>query len=57
LAVEATGARGGGPALLPGGKLMFGLPFSSALLLFIIPGILIGTMFYYSRRIEKGTWD
>lgn len=36
---------------------MFGLPFSSALVLFIIPGALIGTMFYYSWRLGKGTWD
>ena len=36
---------------------MLGLPISSLVVLFIIPGLIIAAMFYYSRKIKKGTWD
>lgn len=36
---------------------MLGLPFSSFVVLFVIPGLIITVMFYYSGRIKRGTWD
>lgn len=36
---------------------MLGLPLSSFVVLFVVPGLIIAAMFYYSGRIKKGTWD
>jgi len=36
---------------------MLGLPFASFMLLFVLPGLVLAPMFYYSWRLRKGTWD
>lgn len=36
---------------------MLGLPLASFVLLFVLPALVLAPMFYYSRRIKKGTWD
>ena len=36
---------------------MFGLPFGSFLLLFVLPGLVLIPMFYYSWLIKTGKRD
>jgi hypothetical protein len=36
---------------------ILGLPWSSALLLFAIPGLILAAMFYFSWLLKKGRWN
>lgn len=36
---------------------MLGLPIESFVLLFVLPAAALAPMFYFGRRLKKGTWD
>ena len=36
---------------------MLGLPWASFVILFLLPGLVLATMFYYAWKLGKGTWD
>ena len=54
---DQTARRGTGSEVFPGEGVMLGLPFGSFLLLFVLPGLVLIPMFYYSWLIKTGKRD